>query len=46
MLADKRFVEIGAIDEQFLLLKYDYKKLIEKNIKITYRLSTSKPIFT
>lgn len=44
LLADKRFVKIGAIDEQFRHLKYEYKKLIEKNIKITYRLSTSKPI--
>ena len=44
ILADKRFVEMGAIDEQFQHLKHDYKKLIEKNVKITYRVSASKPI--
>jgi hypothetical protein len=35
---------MGAIDEQFQHLKHDYKKLIEKNVKITYRVSASKPI--
>jgi plasmid stabilization system protein ParE len=44
VLADRRFVEMGAVDEQFRHLKHNYKKLIEKNVKITYRLSTSKPI--
>ncbi len=44
LLADKRFVKMGAIDEQFRHLKYEYKKLIEKNVKITYRVSASKPI--
>ena len=44
LLTDKRFVKMGAIDEQFRHLKHDYKKLIEKDVKITYRLSTSKPI--
>jgi plasmid stabilization system protein ParE len=44
VLADRRFVEMGAVDEQFQHLKHDYKKLIENNIKITYRLSTSNPI--
>lgn len=43
VLADKRFVKMGTVDDQFQHLKNDYKKLIEKNIKITYRLSTSKP---
>jgi plasmid stabilization system protein ParE len=43
-LSDKRFVEMGAIDEQFKHLKRTYKKLIERNIKITYRISEKKPI--
>lgn len=43
-LSDKRFVKMGATDEEFKHLKKDYKKLIEGNIKITYRFSTSKPI--
>ncbi len=44
VLSDAKYVKIGAIDEQFGHLKHQYKKLIEKNVKITYRLSTSKPI--
>lgn len=44
VLSDGRFVEMGAKDEQFQHLKHDYKKLIEKNIKITYRLSTTNSI--
>ena len=44
LLSDKRFVKMGAHDEEFKHLKKDYKKLIEGDIKITYRLSTSKPI--
>jgi hypothetical protein len=44
MLADKRFVEMGVIDEEFKHLKRKYKKLIEGDIKITYRLSTSTPV--
>lgn len=44
VLSDAKYVKMGAIDEQFSHLKHKYKKLIEKNIKITYRLSTSKPI--
>lgn len=43
ILSDAKYVKIGAIDEQFSHLKHQYKKLIEKNIKITYRLSASKP---
>ncbi len=35
---------MGAIDEQFTHLKRIYKKLIEQNIKITYRTSDRKPI--
>lgn len=44
VLTDGKFVKIGAIDEEFKHMKRQYKKLIEKNIKITYRLSASKPI--
>ena len=41
-LSDKRFLKMGAKDEEFENLKRDYRKLIEGDIKITYRLSTSK----
>ena len=44
LLSDSKFVKIGAIDEEFKHLKRKYKKLIEKDIKITYRLSESKPV--
>ena len=44
ILADAKYVKMGAIDEQFSHLKHQYKKIIEKNVKIIYRLSTSKPI--
>ena len=44
LLSDSKFVKMGAIDEEFKYLKRRYKKLIEKDIKITYRLSESKPI--
>jgi len=43
-LSDKRFVEMGVVDEQFKHLKRTYKKLIEQNIKITYRTSSNKTI--
>lgn len=42
-LSDDRFVRMGPTDEQFRHLKHQYKKLIDKNIKVTYRLSSSKP---
>jgi plasmid stabilization system protein ParE len=44
ILADTRFVELGAFDEQFAHLQRKYKKLIYKNIKITYRVSDNKHI--
>lgn len=44
LLSNDKFVRIGAVDEDFRHLKHQYKKLIEKDIKITYRLSTSKPL--
>lgn len=42
VLSDERFVKMGAVDEQFSHLQREYRKLIEKNIKITYRLSSTK----
>lgn len=44
VLSDRKFEKIGAVDEDFKHLKREYKKLIESNIKITYRLSSSKDI--
>lgn len=43
-LADPRFVRMGPADEDFKHMKRSYKKLIEGHIRITYRLSASKPI--
>lgn len=43
MLSDKRLVKMGAVDEEFRHLKRGYKKLIEGDVKITYRISTTKP---
>ena len=31
------FPEIGAIDEEFIHLKYEYRKLVTSHYKITYR---------
>ena len=42
ILEDVRFVNMGAIDEAFRHLKHEYKKLIEGDVKITYRLSKNK----
>ncbi len=36
------FSEIGSVDEAFLELKHEYRKLIYKNCKITYPEGTSK----
>ncbi|MDX9847935.1 MAG: type II toxin-antitoxin system RelE/ParE family toxin [Tenuifilaceae bacterium] len=44
LLSNAKFVRMGAVDEDFRHLKHQYKKVIEKGIKITYRLSTSKPL--
>jgi len=44
LLSDPKFAKMGAIDEAFKHLKRKYKKLIEKDLKITYRLSESKHI--
>ncbi|MCK4923008.1 MAG: type II toxin-antitoxin system RelE/ParE family toxin [Bacteroidales bacterium] len=43
-LSDKRFIKMGASDDEFEHLKRDYRKLIEGDIKVTYRLSISKTI--
>lgn len=44
LLSDSKFARMGSIDEEFKHLKRKYRKLIEKHIKITYRLSESQPI--
>ncbi len=44
VLSDARFAEIGVTDDEFKHLKRSYKKLIKRNIKITYRLSISKSV--
>ena len=31
------FTEIGVIDEEFIHLKYEYRKLVTSHYKITYR---------
>ena len=41
-IPDFDFTEIGSIDEDFVHLKYEYRKLIENNYKITYRKAKSK----
>ncbi|MCG8699965.1 MAG: hypothetical protein MI922_18060, partial [Bacteroidales bacterium] len=43
-LTDKKFVKMGATDEELKHLKRQYKKLIEGYIKVTYRISTQKPM--
>lgn len=43
-LSDERFVQMGAIDQEFIHLKRKYKKIIEGHLKITYRLSETKPL--
>lgn len=42
ILSDQRFVDIGAVDDQFAHLKRNYKKLIHGDIKVTYRQSSDK----
>jgi plasmid stabilization system protein ParE len=44
LLSDKKFARMGAVDEAFKNLKRKYRKLIEKHIKITYRLSESESV--
>ena len=40
------FNDIGAIDESFKHLKYEYRKLFYKNYKITYRKGKTKIYIT
>lgn len=44
LLSDKRFSRMGAIDKEFIHLKREYRKLIIKNIKATYRLSDNQQV--
>jgi plasmid stabilization system protein ParE len=37
-----QFDEIGSIDESFIHLKFDYRKLIIHHCKITYRVGKTK----
>ena len=39
---DNKFEQLGKADEAFAHLKYNYRKLIKDNIKITYRLGKTK----
>lgn len=39
---DFDFTKIGAIDEDFAHLKYEYRKLIESHYKITFRKARTK----
>jgi plasmid stabilization system protein ParE len=41
-IPDFDFTKIGAIDEDFVHLKYEYRKLIEHHYKITYRKAKDK----
>jgi len=42
LLSNDKFVRMGAVDEDFRHLNHQYKKLIENDVKITYRLSNSR----
>ncbi|WP_026713239.1 type II toxin-antitoxin system RelE/ParE family toxin [Flavobacterium daejeonense] len=42
VLENSNFKEIGAVDEDFVHLKYEYRKLIHHHCKITYREGKSK----
>jgi len=44
LLSNPKLAKMGVEDEQFKHLKHKYKKLIEEDIKITYRLSTSQSV--
>ena len=41
LLSNKKTVKMGTLDEEFKHLKREYKKILEGNIKVTYRESTS-----
>lgn len=42
ILENDNFKEIGSIDEDFVHLKYEYRKLIHNHCKITYREGKTK----
>ena len=42
ILESNNFKEIGAVDEDFVHLKYEYRKLIQHHCKITYREGKTK----
>nr|WP_230470638.1 type II toxin-antitoxin system RelE/ParE family toxin [Flavobacterium cheongpyeongense] len=42
VLENYNFKEIGAVDEDFVHLKYEYRKLIHHHCKITYREGKTK----
>ncbi len=42
ILESSNFKEIGAVDEDFVHLKHEYRKLIHYHCKITYREGKSK----
>jgi len=42
ILESNNFKEIGAVDEDFVHLKYEYRKLIHHHCKITYREGKTK----
>ena len=42
ILENSNFKEIGAVDEDFVHLKYEYRKLIHHHCKITYREGKTK----
>ncbi|TAJ14675.1 type II toxin-antitoxin system RelE/ParE family toxin [Marinilabiliaceae bacterium JC017] len=44
LLSNKKFIEMGVVDEDFKHLKRTYRKLIEGDVKITYRISSLKSI--
>lgn len=42
ILENDNFKEIGPVDEDFVHLKYEYRKLIHNHCKITYREGKTK----
>lgn len=42
LLGDSNFSKIGSVDKSFSHLKREYRKLIEKHCKITYREGKNK----
>lgn len=42
VLEDDNFKEIGSVDEDFVHLKHEYRKLVHNHCKITYREGKTK----